>query len=141
MNKYDNYKYCLKKEADNVMEHEMTDLKSLEYLHCLFDMIGHMKEKSKEYEEKHLSNDIESDMMIDKKMDKISEHLKDYKQHKDEYRNTKDVRHKEMMFNELKMVFNEIEKTINDVLECGFDCQEEKVFIKEFLQKIYRKVS
>ena len=159
MNKYDTYRQCLQKEIDDIMEHKLKDMKSLEYLHCLLDMTEHLKERSKSYEEmiangeiksiEEHQNDIEKDMWVDKVPDSLVdermygmiEHFRMYKEYKTMYRKSKDEHDKKLMLEELKHMIEQHQLIVEEIMSCGLDCQEEKMYIKEFLQKTYRAVS
>lgn len=151
MNKYDIYRECLQKEIDNMMEHKVKDIKSLEMLHCLFDMTSHLWERSKKYEEM-VSNgeikkeqkewvDIVPDSHVDERMFAMLEHFKMYKDYKTMFRKTKNEQDKQMMLSSLGNIIKEHELIVQEVMSCGLDCVEEKKYIKDFLQSTYSKLS
>lgn len=159
MNKYDEYRECLQKEIDDIMTYKMKDMKSLEYMHCLLDMTNHLRERSKKYDEmvangeiksiEEHQHDIEKNMWVDKVPDShvderiyaILEHFKMYKNYKTMYRKTNKQEDKEKMLESLGNIIKEHQLIVDEIMSCGLDCQEEKMYIKEFLQKTYRTVS
>ncbi len=159
MNKYDIYREYLQKEIDEMMEHKVKDMNSLEKLHCLFDMTNHLRERSKKYDEmiangeiksveehqhdieKHMWEDKVPDSLVDERMYGMIEHFRMYKEYKTMYRKSKDENDKRLMLEELKHMIEQHQLIVEEIMSCGLDCQEEKMFIKEFLQKTYRAVS
>lgn len=159
MNKYDTYRECLQKDIDEIMEHKMKDMKSLEYLHCLFDMTNHLRERSKKYDEMISNGEIKPieephnkdegkqwvdkvpGSLVDERMYGMLEHFKMYKDYKTMYRKSKNEHDKQLMLEELKHMIEQHQLIVEEIMSCGLDCQEEKMFIKDFLQKTYRKVS
>lgn len=159
MNKYDKYRECLQEEIDEMMEHKLKDMKSLEYLHCLLDMTKHLWERSKKYDEMVASGEIKSveehqhdiekdawtdkvpDSHIDERMHGMMQHFKMYKDYKTMYRKTGKKEDKDKMLESLGNIIKEHQLIVEEIMSCGLDCQEEKMYIKEFLQKTYRAVS
>lgn len=159
MNKYDEYRECLQKEIDEMMAHKAKDMKSLEYMHCLLDMTNHLWECSKKYDEMVVSGEIKSveehqhdiekdtwtdkvpDSHIDERMYGMMQHFKMYKDYKTMYRKTGKKEDKEKMLESLGNIIKEHQLIVEELMSCGLDCQEEKMYIKEFLQKTYRAVS
>lgn len=159
MNKYDKYRECLQKDIDEIMERKLKDMKSLELLHCLFDMTNHLRDRSKKYDEmvangeiksvEEHQHDIESkewtdkvpDSLVDERMYGMIEHFKMYKEYKTMYKKSKDEHDKQLMLEELKHMIEQHQLIVEEIMSCGLDCQEEKIFIKEFLQKTYKKLS
>lgn len=159
MNKYDKYRECLQKDIDEIMEHKMKDMKSLEYLHCLFDMTNHLRDRSKTYDEmvskgeiksvEEHQHDIEKDAwtdkvpnsLVDERMYGMIEHFRMYKEYKTMYKKSKDEHDKQLMLDELKHMIEQHQLIVEEIMSCGLDCKEEQMFIKEFLQKTYRTVS
>lgn len=161
MNKYDNYKECLQKEIDDIMLYKIKNIKALEYLHCLFDMVNHLKEQSKIYDEMISKNEIENlekqpdqlkdvhnhqwkdkvpDSFIDERMYGMIEHFRMYKEYKTMYKKTKNEHDKQLMLEELKHLIEQHQLMVKEVMSC-LDCQEEKTFIKDFLQQIYKSIN
>lgn len=159
MNKYDKYRECLQQDIDEIMERKLKDMKSLELLHCLLDMTNHLRERSKKYDEmiakgeiksvEEHQHDIESDEWVDlvpdshvdERMHGIMQHFKMYKDYKTMYRKTGKKEDKEKMLESLGNIIKEHQLIVEELMSCGLDCQEEKMYIKEFLQKTYRAVS
>lgn len=159
MNKYDKYRECLQDEIDDIMKHKAKDMKSLEYMHCLLDMTNHLKERSKIYDEmvangeiksiEEHQHDIEKDMwedkvpnsLVDERMYGMIEHFRMYKEYKTMYKKSKNEHDKQLMLEELKHMIEQHQLIVEELMSCGLDCQEEKMYIKDFLQKTYRAVS
>lgn len=159
MNKYDVYREHLQKDIDNIMEHKATDIKSLEYLKCLMEMTSELRHRSQIYNEMVKKGEIKSveehqhdieekqwkdkvpDSLVDERMYGMIEHFRMYKEYKTMYKKSKNEHDKQLMLEELKHMIEQHQLIVEEIMSCGLDCQEEKIFIKEFLQKTYRKVS
>lgn len=151
MNKYDKYIECIQDDIDKIMENKMKDLKSLELLHSLIDMKKHLKEESDKYNKMVESGEIKepqkewedvvTDSHVDERIHGMLHSFKLYKDYKTMYRKTNKEEDKKMMLQELKNIIEQHELIVKEIMSCGLDCQEEKMFIKEFLQKTYRSVS
>lgn len=161
MNKYDEYKECLQDEIDDIMKHKAKDMKSLEYMHCLLDMTNHLKERSKKYDEMVVNGEIKSikedqssaeikkkewidkvpSSFVDERIYGMIEHFRMYKEYKTMYKKTKNENDKKLMLDELKHMIEQHQLIVEEIMSCGLDCQEEKIFIKEFLQKTYKNIN
>lgn len=149
MNKYDLYREYLQKDIDNIMEHKATDIKSLEYLKCLMEMTSELRNRSQIYDEMISKGEIKSsewkdkvpDSLVDERMYGMIEHFRMYKEYKTMYKKSKNENDKKLMLEELKHMIEQHQLIVEEIMSCGLDCQEEKIFIKEFLQKTYKKLS
>lgn len=138
MTNCEQYKNLLKDRIENIMVSGLLDISSLEELCKLMDTMYKVDEYSKDKYEyvNNVIKDEEHEMKND-----IVKHYHKYLEYKDKYKSSGDLENKMKMLEHLDEMIKCMGEMFENIVSKSFDCQEEKMAIKDFLQKTYRIVS
>lgn len=141
MSSCEQYKKVLKDRIENIMISGFSDINSLEEICKLIDTWCKIDKYSKVEYDEYEENEMMMDNEVYEMKNDVVKHYHKYMEYKDKYKSSGNLDDKMKMLEHLDEMIKCMGKMFEDIVNKAFDCQEEKMAIKDFLQKTYRIVS
>lgn len=142
MDNCEQYKKILKDRISGIMMNGLSDINSLEEICKLIDTLCKIDKYAKWEDDGMSPVEYPDDNSYEHEhQDNMEKHYREYMKYKDQYKTSGELEHKMKMLEHLEKVIECMSKMFENIVNKSFDCQEERMVIKDFLQRTYRIVS